>query len=94
MLNTEYKVVTRCIASRLKLVLPSIIHTDQTGYLKGRYIGENVRLLFDIIEHAQENEIPGLLFLGDFDQAFGILNHNFIMQALNFLNLVMTLSDG
>ena len=56
MLNKEYKVATRCIASRLKQVLPSIIHTDQTGYLKGRYIGENVRLLFDIIEHAQELE--------------------------------------
>ena len=80
LLNTDYKIATRCIASRLKQVLPSIIHPDQTGYLKGRYIGENVRLLFDVIEHAQENEIPGLLFFADFEKAFDTLNHNFIMQ--------------
>ena len=84
LLNMDYKIATRCIASCLKQVLPSIIHSDQTGYLKGRYIGENVRLLFDIIEHAQENEIPGLLFFADFEKAFDTLNHNFIMQALNF----------
>ena len=69
---------------RLKQVLPSIIHPDQTRYLKGRYIGENVRLLFDAIEHAEENEIPGLLFFADFEKAFDTLNYNFIMQALNF----------
>ena len=68
----------------MKQVLPSIIHPDQTRYLKGRYIGENVRLLFDAIEHAEENEIPGLLFFADFEKAFDTLNYNFIMQALNF----------
>ena len=84
LLNTNYKIATRCIASRLKQVLSSIIHPDQTGYLKGRYIGENVILLFGVIEHAQENEIPGLLFFADFEKAFDTLNHNFILQALNF----------
>ena len=84
LLNTDYKIATRCIASRLKQVLHSIIHPDQTRYLKGRYIGENVRLLFDVIEHAKENEIPGLLFFADFGKAFDTLNLNFIMQALNF----------
>ena len=68
----------------MKQVLPSIIHPDQMGYLKGRYIGEIVRLLFDIIDHAQENEIPALLFFADFEKDVDILNHNFIMQALNF----------
>ena len=77
LLNTDYKIATRCIASRLKQVLPSIIHPDQTGYLKNRYIGENVRLLFDVIEHAQENEIPRLVFFANFEKSFDTLNHNF-----------------
>ena len=37
LLNTDYKIATQRIASRLKHVLPSVIHSDQTGYLKGRY---------------------------------------------------------
>ena len=39
-LNTDYKIVTKCITSRLKQVLPSIVHPDQTGYLKGTDILE------------------------------------------------------
>ena len=30
--------------------LPSLIHEDQTGYIKGRVIGQNIRLIADIIE--------------------------------------------
>ena len=43
LLNTDYKILTRVIAKRLEKVLPKIINPDQTGYIKNRYIGENVR---------------------------------------------------
>jgi hypothetical protein len=41
-------------------VLPTLINNDQTGFIAGRYIGGNIRLLFDIMEYAEENDIPGL----------------------------------
>ncbi len=44
------------IANRLKLVLPSIINGDQTGYLKNRYIGENIRLLQDVTLFSETNK--------------------------------------
>ena len=40
---------------RIKKVLPTLINNDQTGFIAGRYIGENIRLLFDIMEYAEEN---------------------------------------
>ena len=45
LLNTDYKIATKAIAKRLEAVLPLVINADQTGYIKGRYIGENVRLI-------------------------------------------------
>ncbi len=32
------------LANTLKMVLPRLINNDQSGYLKNRYIGENIRL--------------------------------------------------
>ncbi len=39
LLNTDYKIIAKVLATRLQTVLPSIISDDQTGYLKDRYIG-------------------------------------------------------
>ena len=42
LLNNNYKILTKSIAKRLEKVLPKIINPNQTGYIKGRFIGENV----------------------------------------------------
>ena len=65
-------------ANRIKKVLPTLINNDQTGFIAGRYIGENIRLLFDIMEYAEENYIPGLFLLIDFEKAFDSISWNFL----------------
>lgn len=51
LLNVIYKIGSTCIANRLKLVLPSLINEDQTGFIKGRFMGDNIRLIYDIIQY-------------------------------------------
>ena len=58
LLNTDYKIATKAIAKRLEAVLPLVINADQTGYIKGRYIGENVRLISDIISYTAAKKPP------------------------------------
>ena len=61
LLNVSYKILSSCIALRIQKVLPSIIHHSQKGFMKGRYIGENIRLLYDILAYTRAGNIPGLL---------------------------------
>ncbi len=72
--------------NRIKKILDSIINVNQTGFIKGRYIGENVRTLMEIIEESNDNNIPGLIFFADFQKAFDSLDHNFIITCLKKLN--------
>ena len=58
LLNIDYKILTKSIAKRLEKVLPKIINLNQTGYIKGRFIGENVRLIQDAMFHTKQEEKP------------------------------------
>ena len=48
LLNIDYKILTKALAKRIEKYLPKLINSDQTGFVKGRYIGQNIRLLNDI----------------------------------------------
>ena len=50
LLNIDYKIATKAIARRLEKVLPHIIGRSQSGYVKGRFIGENIKLINDIMQ--------------------------------------------
>ena len=60
LLNCDCKIAAKAVATRMKSVLPDIINNDQTGFLKGRSIGENVRLLNSVISYAEQQNVPGV----------------------------------
>ena len=86
LLNTIYKIASGSIASRIKNVLDKLIATEQTGLIKDRYIGENTRLVYDLLQFTEEQNIPGLLLLIDFEKAFDSLSWSFIHKVLQFFN--------
>ena len=63
-------------------VSPNIINHDQTAYVTGRYIGESIRLLSDILEYTEEYIIDRILFSADFENAFDSVEHSFILATL------------
>ena len=86
LLNISYKIGSTCIANRMKKVLPDIIHDSQTGFLKGRYLGENVRTLYDTLIYTEKQNIPGMFLLLDFEKAFDSVSWTFLMKTLDFFN--------
>ena len=67
-------------------MLPQIIHTDQTGFIKGRYIGENIRLIDDLMEQTKIEKSSGLLLALDFRKAFDTLEWPLIQYTLRMFN--------
>ena len=86
LLNVDYKILARIIATRIEPLLPSQIHSDQTGFIKGRYIGQNIRLLDDLMNFTDVNKIPGILLFIDFEKAFETLEWSFLHRALEIFN--------
>ena len=86
LLNFDYKLLTKTLANRIKVVLPSIISSSQTGYIKDRSITDSVRLIQDLLHYLQIKKLPGILLMIDFKKAFDSLEWNFITRALTHFN--------
>ena len=86
LLNVDYKLLAKVMALRLQKFLPQLVNTDQTGYVKGRYIGENIRQISDIIQLTSLRDMPGLILLIDFEKAFDTLEWHFLDKALQVFN--------
>ncbi len=84
--NYDYKIICFVLANRMQSVLGNIIHEDQTGYIKNRYIGTNARLLEDYFEHCENFKIPGILLFLDFEKAFDSVEWNFMAKVLEKFN--------
>ena len=74
LLNIDYKIVIKTIAHRISKVLPKLIDEDQTAYVNGRYIGQNIRLIQDVIIMTEVEVIPGMALFRDFKKAFHTLD--------------------
>ena len=82
-------------ANRLKLVLPSVINEDQTGFISGRFIGENTQMIYDTINYCEEENKKGLLIILDFFKAFDTIEWPFIEDVFkifyfgeDFINMI------
>ena len=85
LLNLDYKILTKTVAKRIQNVLPSIIHENQSGFVKGRKIEFALRTIQDIINSSNDKLFSYLLFI-DFEKAFDSLEWNFMLKCLEIFN--------
>ena len=85
-LSSIYKFYSSLLAERIKKKLPKLIHPDQKGFINGRFIGENTRLTFDIINECNFENEKGLILLLDFQKAFDSISWEFIKKTLKKFN--------
>ena len=86
LLNTDYKILTKTLSARLQNVIGDIVSGDQTGCIKGRYIGENIRTVIDLLQYTSMKDIPGYMLLLDFEKAFDSVSWQFLHKTLELCN--------
>ena len=86
LLAVDYKILAKALATKLQQVISTLVNADQVGYIKGRYIGENIRIIDDIISFSSLNKLPGVLMLVDFEKAFDTIEWPFLIETLKAFN--------
>ncbi len=60
--NTDYKILTTVLATRLKTGISKLISSTQSGFLKGRSIHNNIHLVLDLIDYSHLIKEDGFMF--------------------------------
>ena len=84
--NTVYKAASASKANHIKPVIYKLISRDQSGFILGRYIGDNTRIVYDLRQFVDEKKNPGLLLLIDFEKAYVSLPWSFMKNVLKSFN--------
>ena len=84
--STDYRIITKILANRLQKVVGKIINTNQSGFLKGRNISDQIRLIDDVINYTHRNNQSGGIVSLDFRRAFDSITKDSIHAALEMFN--------
>ncbi len=82
LLTTEYNILFKCLANRLKKYLNVIVHRDQTYYVPKKTISDNLFLIRDVLDICKVFKTTiGLISL-DQEKAFDRVDHKYIFNVL------------
>ena len=85
LLNTDYKIMTKALASQLAKNICTLIHPDQTGFVPTRSIFDPIRLAETMCIYADYMEEDGAIVALDQEEAYDKIDHNYLISTLHML---------
>ncbi len=83
--NVDYQILAYVLTAHLILHLNDVIHSLQTAYIPGRFIGMNIHKIQDVIDFAETNNKQWVILFLDFWKAFDSVSHLFLMTLLRMM---------
>eukprot|EP00253_Pinus_taeda_P001418 PITA_01418 len=81
--NVIYKVISKVVANRLKPLLPTIISGEQSGYVEGRQILDNIIQAHEVVHLLTSKKKVGMIMQLDIAKAYDKVNWTYIKRVLS-----------
>jgi hypothetical protein len=86
LLNCDYKILSKILATKLSPKLKFIIDDEQTG-VPGKTISEPIYTVQSIIHQINKIKQDGALIFLDFEKAFDSVDHNYTFTMMKAMNI-------
>lgn len=78
MLTTTYKIISKILAERLKPMVPKVVDQQQTGFVQGKCITDNI-IAFKLGQEHAAATLQDIIFMKlDFEKTFDRVDHGFL----------------
>ena len=82
LLCSDYKILTKTLSLRLRSVIGSVVHPDQSCSIPNRHIHDNINLLRDAIDFSNFTNSPLAIVALDQEKAFDRIHHTYLYKTL------------
>lgn len=96
--NVVYKIISKVVANRLKPLLPSLMLEEQSGYVEGRQILDNIIQAHEVVHMITSKRQARMIMQLDIAKAYDKVNWIYIKRVLttfgfnhNYVRWVMAL---
>ncbi|XP_071714382.1 uncharacterized protein [Rutidosis leptorrhynchoides] len=77
-----YKILSKALSNRLRMVVSNIVGVEQSAFIKGRYILNGVLVANETVDFMKRSKHKGLIFKVDFEKAFDSLDWDYLMEIM------------
>jgi hypothetical protein len=82
LLNCSYKIFTKVLTNRISNVADRLVASNQTTFIKGRYILESVVTTHETIHSVHQSKQQGFILKLDYEKAYDKVNWEFLLEVL------------
>ncbi len=80
--NVVYKIISKVVANRLKPLLPTLVSVEQSSYVEGRQILNNIIQVRELVHSLTRNRKAGIIMQLDLAKACDKLNWTYIRRVI------------
>ena len=84
-MNSSYKIISKCLAARLSLILNALLDDSHCTFLPGRSIGDCYLVAQETLHLLHASKTTSLLLKLDFEKTFDNVNWDFLISFLRGL---------